>query len=286
MSDVTVVGTGLMGAAMARTLLRSGRSVTVWNRTEATADALVAEGAVRAGSASEAFGSSPVTLIVIKGYDAARDLLQRADEDDALHDVINLTTGTPGDADELAAWAAARDLALLEGAIFGFPSDVGTPGLPIVCAGDGALFERHQELLTTLGGGSFSLGPGLRLPNALDAALLTVMNAAVAASMEGLALGLAHHLDRGLLIAFFQGALTGLAATLDEAAAGAGHGADDATISTWKGGADTAARTAAEAGIRNRMAKAARETFQDAEAAGLGSEGMAAIVGLRQAATN
>ena len=43
---VAVLGTGTMGAGMARTLLRDGFDVTVWNRTPSRAAALGSDGAV------------------------------------------------------------------------------------------------------------------------------------------------------------------------------------------------------------------------------------------------
>ena len=45
MSDVSVVGLGAMGSALARALMRAGHRVTVWNRTASKAEALVREGA-------------------------------------------------------------------------------------------------------------------------------------------------------------------------------------------------------------------------------------------------
>ena len=44
--NVSLIGLGVMGAEMARTLLRSGHRVTVWNRTAAKAEPLVRAGAV------------------------------------------------------------------------------------------------------------------------------------------------------------------------------------------------------------------------------------------------
>ena len=40
MNDVTGIGLGIMGTALARTLLKSGYSVTVWNRSPEKAEAL------------------------------------------------------------------------------------------------------------------------------------------------------------------------------------------------------------------------------------------------------
>ncbi len=52
--DVGFIGLGNMGAAMARNLLKAGHRVTVYNRTRAKAEALVAEGARVAESVADA----------------------------------------------------------------------------------------------------------------------------------------------------------------------------------------------------------------------------------------
>jgi 3-hydroxyisobutyrate dehydrogenase len=54
MRRVAVLGTGIMGAGMARSLLRSGLEVTVWNRSPGRAAPLAADGAQVAGTAAEA----------------------------------------------------------------------------------------------------------------------------------------------------------------------------------------------------------------------------------------
>lgn len=38
MSDISVIGTGAMGSALARALLKAGREVTVWNRSPEKCD--------------------------------------------------------------------------------------------------------------------------------------------------------------------------------------------------------------------------------------------------------
>ena len=47
---VAVLGTGIMGSAIARDLLRNGLSVTVWNRTRERTEPLAAAGARVASS--------------------------------------------------------------------------------------------------------------------------------------------------------------------------------------------------------------------------------------------
>lgn len=62
---VAVLGTGIMGSGMARSLLRAGLSVRVWNRTRAKALPLAEAGARLAGSPEEAVRDADVVLTVL-----------------------------------------------------------------------------------------------------------------------------------------------------------------------------------------------------------------------------
>ena len=53
-TPLTVIGLGPMGQAMVTRFLEAGHPTTVWNRTPARADAVVARGAVRAATAADA----------------------------------------------------------------------------------------------------------------------------------------------------------------------------------------------------------------------------------------
>ena len=48
-TDISIIGLGAMGSALARAQLRAGHKVTVWNRDPRKAELLVAEGALAAG---------------------------------------------------------------------------------------------------------------------------------------------------------------------------------------------------------------------------------------------
>ena len=54
MATVAVLGTGLLGAAMAENLLKKGNVVRVWNRSADKLAPLVAMGAVAAATPAEA----------------------------------------------------------------------------------------------------------------------------------------------------------------------------------------------------------------------------------------
>src|SRR5258708_9247025 len=62
--DVGLIGLGRMGTGIAKSLLRAGHRVTVFNRTRARAEALRADGATVAGSVAEACRGEAVLTMV------------------------------------------------------------------------------------------------------------------------------------------------------------------------------------------------------------------------------
>jgi 3-hydroxyisobutyrate dehydrogenase len=67
---IAVLGTGRMGAPIARNLIRAGFGVIVWNRTPARAQELVDAGARLAVSPADAAGSADVVLTMLADGDA------------------------------------------------------------------------------------------------------------------------------------------------------------------------------------------------------------------------
>ncbi|MEU5862672.1 NAD(P)-dependent oxidoreductase [Nonomuraea sp. NPDC047529] len=78
MTEVAVLGAGLMGAPMARNLLKSGLSVRVWNRTRDKAEPLAADGALVAGSPAEAVEGADVIVTMLSDGDAVHDAMTAA----------------------------------------------------------------------------------------------------------------------------------------------------------------------------------------------------------------
>lgn len=74
-ADVTVLGLGPMGAALAAAFLAAGHRTTVWNRTPGKADALAAQGAAEAVEAAAAVTASPLTVVCLAAYDAVHEVL-------------------------------------------------------------------------------------------------------------------------------------------------------------------------------------------------------------------
>ncbi|MEU3842843.1 NAD(P)-dependent oxidoreductase [Streptomyces sp. NPDC028635] len=75
---VSVLGTGIMGAAMARNLARAGHTVHAWNRTRAKAEPLTADGARVADDPAEAVRDADVVLTMLYDGAAAADVMREA----------------------------------------------------------------------------------------------------------------------------------------------------------------------------------------------------------------
>lgn len=175
MSDITVIGLGLMGAALARAIQRAGHDLTVWNRSPAKMQPFIDDGVAGAADVASAITASPVTLICIDNY-AVTDTMLRSDEIAPLlagRTVVQLSTGTPQEAREASEWMTAREVAYLDGAILCSPTSIATDDAQILLSGDQAAFKRAGKLLECLGGTVRYLGANTGAASALDLAWLT-----------------------------------------------------------------------------------------------------------------
>ncbi|MET7288622.1 NAD(P)-dependent oxidoreductase [Streptomyces sp. NPDC005573] len=75
---VAVLGTGIMGAAMARNLARAGLGVRAWNRTRAKAEPLAADGIRVTGTPAEAVEGADVVLTMLYDGDSVLAAMREA----------------------------------------------------------------------------------------------------------------------------------------------------------------------------------------------------------------
>ncbi len=75
MSEVSVIGLGATGAALAQARIEAGHGVTVFNRTPQKTEPLAALGATRAQSAVDAVQAGPLIMVCIANCTATRQLL-------------------------------------------------------------------------------------------------------------------------------------------------------------------------------------------------------------------
>jgi 3-hydroxyisobutyrate dehydrogenase-like beta-hydroxyacid dehydrogenase len=72
---MTVLGTGIMGSAMARNLLAAGLRTTVWDKSPEATAALGAKGALVAASARDAIRDARVVITMLPTADAVNSVI-------------------------------------------------------------------------------------------------------------------------------------------------------------------------------------------------------------------
>jgi len=174
MSEVSVVGLGAMGSALARALLKQNRDITVWNRSPEKKQPLVEAGAREALTAAEALEASPVILFCVADYDATKEILRGDDIARQIsgRTLVQLSTGTSNEARESEAWVTQLGGEYHDCAIIAYPDHIGTEFAKILVAGLEDSFEQCKQLLDCLGEVSY-LGTAIGSAAVLDMALLS-----------------------------------------------------------------------------------------------------------------
>lgn len=186
-TPVTVIGLGNLGHVLAETFLNNGHPTTVWNRSPEKAGRLVAQGATLAASAAEAVAASDLVIICVLDYPTAREILEPAAAELSGRVLVNLSTGTPEPARELAAWAAEQGNAYLDGAVFAVPQTIGAPDAFLLFSGSHPAYTEHESTLALLGAPSF-VGTDPGLASVYDVALLSGMYGMLAGHFQTVAL--------------------------------------------------------------------------------------------------
>jgi 3-hydroxyisobutyrate dehydrogenase-like beta-hydroxyacid dehydrogenase len=163
-SSITVLGLGGMGSALARALRHRGGNVTVWNRSAARAEPLVAGGARSAASVAEAVAASDLVVICVLDYAASRSLLESEGVAARLSGktIVDLTSATPEQMASQQSYVRGFGGRFISGGILAFPAGIGRQDTVILYAGDRPAFDEHRSTLSCLGGALEYMGPDPR----------------------------------------------------------------------------------------------------------------------------
>ncbi|WP_229729658.1 NAD(P)-dependent oxidoreductase [Paenibacillus silvae] len=177
MKKVTVIGLGAMGGAIANALLEKEYDVTVWNRTATRADSLIEKGAVLAATAAEAIRASQISIICVSDYQTSYEILDVEDVHSALSGrvLIQLTTGSPEQAQKHEMWANVHSAAYIEGAIAAAPAQMGGPHATIFTSGSKEAFDQVKPVLDALAGQVPYYGEQASAAASIDLAFLSYL---------------------------------------------------------------------------------------------------------------
>ena len=151
---IAFLGIGLMGAPMARRLLRSGYDVTAWNRTRAKADALRSDGAAVANTPAEAVASADLVLLILENAQVVEDVLfarGTASAAPAGAIFVDMSSIAPDQARDHARRLAEMGLAHIDAPVSGGPDGAEAGTLAIMAGGSAADFEIAKPVLAAMG---------------------------------------------------------------------------------------------------------------------------------------
>jgi len=284
MGDVTMIGLGSMGGALARALCKGGHQVTVWNRSPDRMRPFEELGARAATNLSDAVQASPAVIVCIADYAGTRDLLAAPDVAPLLRDrtVVQLSTGTSAEAREAEAWVAALGADYLDGALMPYPDGIGRSDAQILVAGAGPAFRRCKEFLDCFGGDIRYLGANIAAAATLDMALLTHQICEAIAVMHGALLCEGEGVGVDVLAAMFPP--HGEAGATLECIRTGQYDEPGATLAVWYEALKRIRQLGSAAGVASEVPDFIAGLFDRALAAGYGEQDLAAIFKVLKAA--
>ncbi|HJT02585.1 MAG TPA: NAD(P)-dependent oxidoreductase [Pseudonocardiaceae bacterium] len=277
---VAVLGTGIMGAGMARSLIRAGLDVTVWNRSADKARPLQHDGARVAEDVASAVSGADAVLTMLFDAEAVAAVMEQAlpAVDRSALWVQTSTVGLDGTA-RLAELADRHGVGFIDAPVLGTRKPAEDGALTVLAAGPQNLRGAAAPVLDAIGSRVVWVGEhagdGHRLKLVANSWVLSV----VAATAQAISLARDLGLDPQSFLDVIAGGPLDCAYTQLK---GKAMIADDFPPAFPLAGAakDTAliAEAMRAAGTDDRLMSALHQKFQAAADAGHDAEDMAAVI--------
>ena len=280
-TSVTVLGTGLMGTGMARSLARAGHDVTVWNRTPEKAAPLADQDGIKViENLPEALGGADFVVTMLFDANAVAEVMRTALPDTPKHTVWvqTSTVGVTGTT-RLAELADEHHIAFVDAPVLGTRQPAERGELVVLAAGDAALRDRVTPVFDAIASRTVWVGEkpgdGHRLKLVANSWVLSVTGATAQS------IGFAKRL--GVDPQLFLDAISGGALDCGYAQVkGKAMVEGDFTPSFGLAGAakdsELILSAMSGAGIDQRLMRALRDTFTEVSDGGHADEDMAAVV--------
>lgn len=178
---------------MARSMIRAGLEVTVWNRSHDKAAPLADDGATVVTDPAEAVRGADVVVTMLYDADSVADVVGRVAGEFG-DDTVWLQTSTVGldGVQRLAQLARDHGIALLDAPVLGTKQPAEKGALTVLVGGDESLRDRVEPVLDAIGAGTVWVGSepgdGHRLKLVANSWVLSLVSA------TGQAVGLAQRL--------------------------------------------------------------------------------------------
>jgi 3-hydroxyisobutyrate dehydrogenase len=280
---IAFVGLGQMGRPMAENLIKAGHTLVVHNRSKAAVNALTAQGALAANSASEALHGSDILMTCLFLPDQLREIyfgpngILDAIEPGQIF--IDFATVEPALSREIGAAVAKRGGRFLDAPISGGPKGAAAATLSIMVGAAADDFAAVRPVLEALGKNIFHMGPvGAGTSTKICNQLLTGVTHALVA--EAMVLGTKAGLEPRALFEVLCKS-SGQSNSLERAVPNfILPGKFDAayTVEGIIKDLECAIRTAKSLGVRFMLAPIAQQLYIEAASLGHGREDVASVI--------
>ncbi len=159
-TTVALLGTGIMGAAMARNLLEAGMEVRAWNRSTEKAGPLADDGATVFEDPAQAARGADFLLTMLADADAIEEAVGDGVLPALPEDAVWLQMSTVGERGNatLAHLAAENNLAYVDAPVLGTKAPAEQGQLVVLASGPDKVRERCEPVFGAVGGKTVWLG--------------------------------------------------------------------------------------------------------------------------------
>jgi 3-hydroxyisobutyrate dehydrogenase len=159
-TKVAVLGTGIMGAAMARNLLSEGMEVRAWNRSREKAEPLKEVGAEVADSPADAARGADFLLTMLANAEVVEEVIAGDVLPTLAEDCVWLQMSTVGEdgSGRLAEIANEHGVAYVDAPVLGTKQPAEQGQLVVLASGPEEVKERSEQVFDAVGSKTVWLG--------------------------------------------------------------------------------------------------------------------------------
>ena len=207
--QIGFVGLGKMGAAMARSLIRAGAQLIVWNRSAAPAEELARVGARKAKDIVDVFRAETVVTMLATDASIRETILETNVLGHARPGLLHIVCSTisVGFADVLEEAHRAHRLPFVSAPVLGRPDVAEAGELNVLLAGESAAVERATPIAQMFAKKVWPVGERPCSANAAKLAVNFALACAIETMAEASALARRHGVAPATLMEIFTGTL-------------------------------------------------------------------------------
>ena len=160
--NIGIIGTGLMGSAIAHRLIERGFKVFLYNRTKARSDSLIKKGAIRMGYPSDLGRKCNFVIISVTDGQVVKEMLfgdnGLVNSNNKQLIVVDTSTILPDDSIYCASLMKKKGYAILQAPIMGGPDATRKGDVITIVSGNKKIVEKSRRILTSYSKKIFNLG--------------------------------------------------------------------------------------------------------------------------------